>query len=128
MIAADRARMRQVLDNLLSNAVRHTPEGTSISVEVAAEDATVRLTVADDGPGMTPETAERVFERFFRSDSVTHPGSGLGLAIVAAIVKAHGGTVDVASEPGEGTVFTVTLTAEPQAAADELRSVKLGKL
>ena len=118
VVAADRARMRQVLDNLLSNAVRHTPEGTSISVEVAPEDDTVRLTVADDGPGMTPETAERVFERFFRSDSVTHPGSGLGLAIVAAIVKAHGGTVGVESEPGEGTVFTVVLTAEPQAAAE----------
>lgn len=118
VVAADRARMRQVLDNLLSNAVRHTPAGTNISVEVAAEDATVRLTVADDGPGMTSETAERVFERFFRSDSVSHPGSGLGLAIVAAIVKAHGGTVQVASEPGEGTAFTVILTAEPQAAAE----------
>jgi two-component system OmpR family sensor kinase len=116
VVAADRARMRQVLDNLLSNAVRHTPEGTHINVEVAAEDETVRLTVADDGPGMTPETAERVFERFFRSDSVSHPGSGLGLAIVAAIVKAHGGTVQVASEPGEGTAFTVILTAEPPAA------------
>ena len=109
-------RMRQVLDNLLSNAVRHTPEGTSIDVEIASEGDTVRLTVADDGPGMTPETAERVFERFFRSGSVAHPGSGLGLAIVAAIVKAHGGTVQVASEPGEGTAFTVILTAEPQAA------------
>jgi two-component system, OmpR family, sensor kinase len=120
VVAADRARMRQVLDNLLSNAVRHTPAGTHIDVEVAAEDTTVRLTVADDGPGMTPETAERVFERFFRSASasntgVSHPGSGLGLAIVAAIVKAHGGTVQVASEPGEGTAFTVVLTAEPPA-------------
>ncbi|GAA2171439.1 MULTISPECIES: sensor histidine kinase [Glycomyces] len=116
VVAADRARMRQVLDNLLSNAVRHTPAGTHIDVEVAAEDASVRLTVADDGPGMTPEIAERVFERFFRSASnpgVSHPGSGLGLAIVAAIVKAHGGTVQVASEPGEGTAFTVVLTAEP---------------
>ncbi|MFC3494843.1 sensor histidine kinase [Glycomyces rhizosphaerae] len=118
VVAADRARMRQVLDNLLSNAVRHTPAGTHITVEVAAEDATVRLTVADDGPGMTHETAERVFERFYRSASVAHPGSGLGLAIVAAIVKAHGGTVQVASEPGEGTTFTVILTAEPAEPAD----------
>ncbi|HEX2144083.1 MAG TPA: HAMP domain-containing sensor histidine kinase [Glycomyces sp.] len=112
VVAADRARMRQVLDNLLSNAVRHTPPGTTIGVEIAAEDETVRLTVADDGPGMAPETAERVFERFFRSEAA-HPGSGLGLAIVAAIVKAHGGTVQVATEPGEGTVFTVILNAEP---------------
>ncbi|MCD0446143.1 HAMP domain-containing histidine kinase [Glycomyces sp. A-F 0318] len=117
VVAADRARMRQVLDNLLSNAVRHTPPGTHVSVAIAAdEDETVRLTVADDGPGMSPATAERVFERFFRADAVVHPGSGLGLAIVAAIVKAHGGTVQVASEPGEGTVFTVRLTAEPPAA------------
>jgi two-component system OmpR family sensor kinase len=115
VVAADRARMRQVLDNLLSNAVRHTPAGTQVRVEVAAEDEQVRLTVADDGPGMEPETAERVFERFFRSDAVAHAGSGLGLAIVAAIVKAHGGTVQVASEPGSGTVFTVLLVAEPAA-------------
>jgi two-component system OmpR family sensor kinase len=113
VVAADRARIRQVLDNLLSNAVRHTPPGTNVSVEIAAEDDQVRLTVADDGPGMEPETAERVFERFFRSAEVAHPGSGLGLAIVAAIVKAHGGTVQVASEPGQGTAFTVLLAAEP---------------
>ena len=115
VVAADRARIRQVLDNLLSNAVRHTPPGTNVSVEIAAEDDQVRLTVADDGPGMEPETAERVFERFFRSAEVAHPGSGLGLAIVAAIVKAHGGTVQVASEPGRGTAFTVLLAAEPTA-------------
>lgn len=118
VVAADRARMRQVLDNLLSNAVRHTPAGTSVAVEVAGEDRTVRLTVADDGPGMAPEVAERVFERFFRSDAVVHPGSGLGLAIVAAIVKAHGGTVGVDSRPGEGTAFTVRLTAEPDGAVE----------
>lgn len=144
VVAADRARMRQVLDNLLANAVRHTPAGTRISVEVAAErpgeddagedvapedaetkaaadeaasdDAepgTVRITVADDGPGMDAATAARVFERFFRSDKGVHAGSGLGLAIVAAIVHAHGGTVEVASAPGEGTAFTVRLHAEP---------------
>ncbi|MQM28855.1 HAMP domain-containing protein [Glycomyces sp. NEAU-7082] len=113
VVAADRARMRQVLDNLLSNALRHTPAGTHVRVELASEDGTVLLTVADDGPGMEQETADRVFERFFRSDAVVHPGSGLGLAIVAAIVKAHGGTVQVASRPGEGTTFTVRLAAEP---------------
>jgi two-component system, OmpR family, sensor kinase len=113
VVAADRARMRQVFDNLLSNAVRHTPAGTRVSVAIAADDEAVTITVADDGPGMLPETAERVFERFFRSDADVHPGSGLGLAIVAAIVKVHGGTVQVASEPGEGTVFTVRLAGEP---------------
>ncbi|THV35779.1 sensor histidine kinase [Glycomyces buryatensis] len=113
IVAADRARMRQVLDNLLSNAVRHTPTGTLITVEVAADEDGVRLNVADNGPGMDPETAERVFERFYRSEAVGHAGSGLGLAIVMAIVKGHGGTVEVQSTPGEGTVFTVKLAAEP---------------
>ncbi len=112
VVIADRARMRQVLDNLLSNAVRHTPPGTRITVEVLCDADHVLLRVADDGPGMDPETTERVFERFFRSDAANHPGSGLGLAIVAAIVKSHGGTVSVQSDPGEGTVFTVRLAAE----------------
>ncbi|MCH7231703.1 HAMP domain-containing histidine kinase [Glycomyces sp. L485] len=111
VVAVDRARIRQVLDNLLTNAVRHTSPGTRIVVEVAADGDDVVMRVADDGPGMTPATAERVFERFFRSEVVSHPGSGLGLAIVAAIVKAHGGTVSVQSEPGRGTVFTVRLGA-----------------
>ncbi|HLU28872.1 MAG TPA: HAMP domain-containing sensor histidine kinase [Glycomyces sp.] len=108
-VLADRARMRQVLDNLLSNAVKHTPPGTRVAVEILADAAHVVLRVADDGPGMAPEIAERVFERFFRSDAANHPGSGLGLAIVAAIVKSHGGTVSVQSALGEGTVFTVRL-------------------
>ncbi|WP_100448358.1 sensor histidine kinase [Glycomyces xiaoerkulensis] len=114
VVVADRARMRQVIDNLLSNAVRHTPPGTTVTVAVAAEDDEVVLRVADDGPGMESEVADRVFERFFRSDGVTHPGSGLGLAIVAAIVRSHGGSVSVRSEPGGGTEFTVRLDAESQ--------------
>ncbi|HEU5126715.1 MAG TPA: HAMP domain-containing sensor histidine kinase [Glycomyces sp.] len=112
VVVADRARLRQVLDNLLSNAVRHTPAGTGVTVEVLADAEHVVLRVVDDGPGMDPETTERVFERFFRSDAANHPGSGLGLAIVAAIVKSHGGTVSVRSALGEGTVFTVRLAAE----------------
>lgn len=111
-VGADRARMRQVLDNLLSNAVRHTPAGTRVTIEVFSDAGHVVLRVADDGPGMAPEAADRVFERFFRADAANHPGSGLGLAIVAAIVKAHGGTVSVQSRLGEGTVFTVRLVAE----------------
>ncbi|WP_051392920.1 sensor histidine kinase [Glycomyces arizonensis] len=112
VVVADRARMRQVLDNLLSNAVRHTPPGTRVTVELLSDADCVVLRVADDGPGMDAETTERVFERFFRSDSANHPGSGLGLAIVSTIVKAQGGTVSVRSAPGEGTVFTVRLAAE----------------
>ena len=118
VVVADRARLRQVLDNLLSNAVRHTPAGTEVTVAVALEDGEAVLRVSDDGPGMEPAVADRVFERFFRSDAATHMGSGLGLSIVASIVKGHGGTVSVQSAPGEGTVFTVRLEAEEDESDD----------
>jgi two-component system OmpR family sensor kinase len=130
VVAADRARLRQVLDNLLSNAVRHTPPGTMVTVDLRVEEPeegrrVAVLNVADDGPGMKAEVAARVFERFFRSESgsvVGRPaGSGLGLSIVAAIVKAHGGTVAVASEPGEGTVFTVRLDLDRESEAPALK-------
>ncbi|GAB2815050.1 sensory box histidine kinase PhoR [Actinoallomurus bryophytorum] len=92
-------RLRQVAANLLSNACRHTPPGTPITVTAAPG----VLEVADDGPGMDAVRAARVFDRFYGD------GSGLGLAIVASIVAAHGGTVQVTSAPGEGTTFRVEL-------------------
>jgi two-component system OmpR family sensor kinase len=101
--------------NLLANAVAHTPAGTPITIRVEpAADApdAVRLEVADAGPGMPPELAERAFERFARGDvarSRAAGSTGLGLSIVQAIVEAHGGTVVLSSVEGEGTTVRVTL-------------------
>jgi two-component system OmpR family sensor kinase len=116
VVIGDELQLRQVIGNLLSNAVQHTPAGTSVTVSVAA-DAEVVLSVADNGPGLAPEDAARVFERFFRPDPArsrtgtagTKSGSGLGLSIVHAIVTAHGGTIRLDTAPGEGARFEVRL-------------------
>jgi two-component system OmpR family sensor kinase len=112
VIMGDEGRLRQVLGNLLTNAYTHTPPGTQVRLSVAAEGPFAVLAVGDNGPGMLPEDAARVFERFFRADPSRvrrSGGSGLGLSIVAALVAAHGGTVEVHSEVGVGTTFTVRL-------------------
>jgi two-component system OmpR family sensor kinase len=111
-VDGDEQRLRQVVANLLTNARVHTPPGTPVHVSVSAEDGAARLVVADEGPGMAPEVAERVFERFYRGDSSrvrATGGSGLGLSIVDAVVRGHGGSVHVESAPGEGTRFVVEL-------------------
>lgn len=109
----DEDRLRQVLQNLLGNALRHTPPDTPVSVTARAlPDGTAQLTVTDQGPGMPPATAERIFERFYRGDESRTPtsgGTGLGLSIVRSIAEAHGGTATVRTAPGEGSAFTVTL-------------------
>ncbi|WP_310720744.1 sensor histidine kinase [Streptomyces lydicus] len=111
----DEDRLLQVLRNLLDNALRYTPPGTPVSVTVRAPDgARVQLDVTDQGPGMAPGTASRIFERFYRGDASRTPGTGgtgLGLSIVKSIAEAHGGTVSVRTAPGEGSTFTVTLPA-----------------
>ncbi len=110
LVHGDRRRLHQVVTNLLSNARRHTPPGTVVSVTVGVSDA-VTLTVHDDGQGLPPGLHEHAFERFARGDgSRTRDtgGSGLGLAIVRAIVEAHGGTAEVSSRPGD-TSFVVRL-------------------
>ena len=114
MVRADAARMRQVVDNLLTNVRVHTPRGTPATVTVRADDTLVVLEVADDGPGMSEVARSRVFERFFRADpsrSRDSGGSGLGLAIVAAIARAYGGEVSVDTATGEGSTFTVSWPA-----------------
>jgi len=111
-IIGDRMRIRQVLDNLLANVRTHCPEGTPSVVTVDRDGLDAVISVQDEGPGMSPEEAARVFERFFRADasrSRRFGGAGLGLSIVASITKAHGGTVAAASGPEGGTVFTVRL-------------------
>ena len=112
VIIGDEQRLKQVVANLLSNARTHTPAGTPITVTVRQDADAASLTVADRGHGMPAEHAARVFERFFRADpsrTRASGGSGLGLSIVSAIVEAHGGTVTVETNPGDGATFTVRL-------------------
>jgi two-component system sensor histidine kinase BaeS len=108
-IDADPARVRGVLGNLVSNALSHTRRGGAIRVEGVAVDASVRLTVRDDGEGIPADLLPRVFDRFVKGPGST--GSGLGLAIVRDVVEAHGGTVTATSGVGEGTAISVTLPA-----------------
>nr|WSX22277.1 HAMP domain-containing histidine kinase [Streptomyces tubercidicus] len=109
----DEDRLRQVLQNLLSNALRHTPPHTPVSVTARAlPNGTTELAVTDQGPGIPPETAARIFERFYRGDESRTPasgGTGLGLSIVRSIAEAHKGTATVHSSPGKGSTFRVTL-------------------
>jgi two-component system OmpR family sensor kinase len=111
-VTGDEARLRQVLDNLLANARAHTTAGTPVSVELRQLDGRAELAVADHGPGLTEEQAERVFERFYRADSSrtrASGGAGLGLSIVAAVTEAHGGTAETRPTPGGGATFVITL-------------------
>lgn len=111
------ARLEQVVDNLLSNALRYTPRGGTVCLSVSGEGAEAVLEIADTGVGIEPEHLEHVFERFWRADhsrSRATGGAGIGLAIVRELLHAHDGRVEVQSTPGEGSRFRVTL---PLAAA-----------
>ena len=107
----DEARIHQVVANLLANARAHTPAGTKIGVSIQRDSDGIRIAVSDDGPGLSTEDQEKIFERFYRADPsrvrVDGEGSGLGLSIVDAVMKAHGGTVSVDSELGKGATFTL---------------------
>jgi two-component system OmpR family sensor kinase len=123
VVLGDDQRLRQVLANLVNNALTHTPAGSPVEVRVGTAPLDGRpgaaVEVVDHGPGLTPEQTERVFERFYRADPVrSHAGggTGLGLSIVAALVAVHGGTVQVDSVPGRGARFRVVLPLAPDAA------------
>ena len=141
LVLGDETRLRQVIGNLMGNALGHTPDGTPIDVRIrsgrldegragpagpagpAAQWSAAVLEVADHGPGLTAEQAERVFERFYRVDKArtsTSGGTGLGLAIVAGLVAAHGGAVWVESPPGGGAVFRIALPLAPEALGGDL--------
>ena len=127
IVLGDEVRLRQVIGNLMSNALTHTPDQTPIEVRVRSGNmAEARMAplpavifeVADHGPGLTPQQAEHVFERFYRADQARTRkagGTGLGLAIVAALVAAHGGAVWVESRPGGGATFRIALPLAPEA-------------
>jgi two-component system OmpR family sensor kinase len=148
LVEGDEQRLRQVIANLVNNALTHTPPGTPVRVKVASgtlappgsggqaagpnagstaprsghPGPAVVLDVEDDGAGMTAEQAQRVFERFYRADQARNRasgGTGLGLAIVAGLVAAHGGTVSVRTAPGRGADFQVRLPLSPDAQVDE---------
>jgi signal transduction histidine kinase len=115
VVRADRERLGQVFDNLISNAVKFTPAGgkVKLSVSVVGEEAWV--VVADSGMGMTAEDLQRLFTRFFRTKAAAHiQGTGLGLSITKAILDAHGASISVESAPGRGTRFTVTIATVDQ--------------
>jgi len=144
IVDGDEQRLRQVIGNLVNNALTHTPPETPVRVKIASgtmippssrrptgeqvpSDSSpvpaVVLDVEDDGPGMTPEQAQRVFERFYRADQARNRasgGTGLGLAIVDGLVAAHGGTVSVRTAPGRGSDFQVKLPLSPDARVDDL--------
>jgi two-component system OmpR family sensor kinase len=120
VVLGDEVRLRQVLSNLVSNALSHTPAGSPVDVrvEVAPDGSEVRLSVRDHGPGLPAEDAQRVFERFYRADASrarAAGGTGLGLSIVAALVAAHGGQTGVDTAPGAGATFWVRLPIDRQA-------------
>ncbi|MEU6975053.1 MULTISPECIES: HAMP domain-containing sensor histidine kinase [unclassified Streptomyces] len=109
---ADEARLRQVVTNLIGNAVTHTPHGTPIRIGVGTVDDRAVLEVADEGPGLTPAERDRVFDRFYRTDDSrarTTGGSGLGLAIAHALVTAHDGRLTLDTAPGRGCTFRIEL-------------------
>lgn len=110
-VHGDRAKLHQAVANLLANARTHTPGGTTVTNVLVADDAAIRFTVSDDGPGIAPELLPHLFERFVRADksrSRQSGNSGLGLAIAASIVEAHGGTIEAASSAGR-TTFLIAL-------------------
>jgi signal transduction histidine kinase len=108
----DPVRIREVLINLLSNALRHTPAGGAVMVRIAIEGGNVSVRVRDTGAGMSPEDLARAFDRFHKGPDSR--GSGLGLAIAKGLVVAHGGDISASSEPGRGTTVAFTVPREEQ--------------
>lgn len=116
-LEADYDRLDQVLSNLVANALRYTPSGGRITLSAAAQEGGVQLSVADTGAGIPPEDLPYIFDRFWKGDRARKrgegAGSGLGLAIARQLVRMHGGTIQVQSQPGAGTVFTIHLPLCP---------------
>src|SRR5262249_33702821 len=115
IVEIDPVRMREVLTNVVSNALQHTPAGGAVTVTLAAEADRIRIQVIDTGAGIDAADLPKIFERF--SKGPQSPGSGLGLAIARRLVVAHGGTIEAASERGKGTTMTIVVPMK-EASAD----------
>ncbi|MCI0837964.1 MAG: sensor histidine kinase, partial [Chloroflexi bacterium] len=105
-------RLRQIVTNLVENALIHTPKDGSVVVDISGSTGGLEMSVSDTGAGISSTDLPRIFDQFYRTDPSRNRvtgGAGLGLTIVKRLVEAHGGTVTVASRPGEGTTFTVLL-------------------
>lgn len=113
VVYADPGRLRQVIDNLLGNAIKFNRDGGAVDVTVSTDGEATTIAVRDTGVGIAAEDQEHVFERFLRA-SEDVAGNGLGLAISADIIKAHDGTLTVASDPGVGSTFTIVLPAHAE--------------
>jgi signal transduction histidine kinase len=114
--SGDAGRIAQAIDNLISNAIKFTPDGGRVEVELGRASGDALITVRDTGVGISADEQGLLFERFFRSQSAhagAIPGVGLGLTIVKAIVDGHGGSIEVDSEPGAGTTFSIRLPLRP---------------
>ncbi|KAB2865390.1 MAG: histidine kinase, partial [Anaerolineae bacterium] len=118
VILGDPRRLRQVIDNLISNAIKYSPVGGEVKITGEYDEDWIELAVSDQGIGIRPDEAERIFERFYRSDdslSRSTPGTGLGLFLARAIIEAHGGTITATSYPDrKGTTFSITLPRQMQ--------------
>jgi signal transduction histidine kinase len=108
-VQADRERVAQVFSNLVGNAIKFTPAGGTLTLRAEPRESAVRFAVADTGPGIAADQVRHIFDRFWQAGHADGRGAGLGLAIVKGIVEAHGGEIEVESEPGHGTSFFFTL-------------------
>ena len=121
VVSVDATRIRQLILNLLTNAVKYTPAGGMVRMQLGAANGRITLSVADTGIGIAPGDLPHIFDRFWRADSARtrtgeRPGAGLGLAICKWIAEAHGGHIDVVSRPGRGTTFTVSIPRDAASA------------
>ena len=117
---ADPVRVGQILANLLSNALKYTPQGGLVRAEVSTVGPWAVIRVSDTGPGIPADELPHVFDRFFRGRTASPAGTGIGLTVVAELARAHGGSAEAASEPGQGTTFTVRLPAQARTAGQPL--------
>jgi two-component system OmpR family sensor kinase len=132
IVTGDEPRLRQVVANLVRNALVHTPPATPIQVRAAREDGNAVIVVVDHGPGLPDGDPERLFEPFYRADpgrSRDRGGTGLGLSIAARVVAAHGGTIQVSGTPGGGATFRVELplAGNPEAAEEKPVRARAGR-